>query len=99
MKSVSRRCGAALVAAGFAVASLATSPLRAAVPTVNKVVIVIEENHSEQSIIDQNGVAPYINGLAAQGASFSNFFAISHPSQPNYLQLFSGGSQGVYDNL
>ena len=27
--------------------------------------------------------------------SFNNFFAITHPSQPNYLQFFSGSAQGT----
>src|SRR5262249_52985575 len=39
--------------------------------------------------------APYINALASSGVLFTNFYAITHPSQPNYLQLFSGSNQGV----
>src|SRR5215212_3443542 len=66
----------------------------AALPTPDHVVIVIEENHSAQSILP-NASAPYINSLAASGFSFDNFYAIAHPSQPNYLQLFSGTNQGV----
>lgn len=58
------------------------------------VVIVIEENHSRSQIIG-NANAPYINRLARQGARFSHFHAITHPSQPNYLDLFSGSDQGV----
>ena len=86
----------------FLSAALAPIPLLApstpaAVPTPDHVVIVIEENHSAASILG-NPDAPYINSLAAGGASFTNFFAISHPSQPNYLQFFSGASQGVTTN-
>jgi hypothetical protein len=41
-------------------------------------------------------VYPYINNaLAAAGAVFSDSFAIEHPSEPNYLDLFSGSHQGV----
>jgi len=39
--------------------------------------------------------APYFQSLAAQGASFSQSYAITHPGQPNYIALFSGSTQGV----
>ncbi|GIP26876.1 acid phosphatase [Paenibacillus sp. J23TS9] len=58
------------------------------------VVIVVEENHSEQKIIG-NPSAPYINGLVNQGAYFTQSYATDHPSQPNYLVLFSGSNQGI----
>jgi acid phosphatase len=54
----------------------------------------MEENHGYSEIIGSPD-APYINSLATQGASFTNSHAITHPSQPNYLDLFSGSDQGV----
>src|SRR4051794_18612495 len=74
-----------LMSAGFA---------RGIPPTPDHVVIVIEENHSFSQVIGSPD-APFINGLAAAGASFTNCYAITHPSQPNYLQWFSGAAQGV----
>jgi acid phosphatase len=67
------------------------------IPRPAHVVIVIEENHAYSEIIG-NPEAPYINSLARQGASFPRSFAIGHPSEPNYLALFSGSSQGVRDD-
>ncbi len=64
------------------------------VPQYDHVVIVIEENHSSGEIIGSPS-APYINSLAAQGANFSQYFATTHPSQPNYLVMFSGTNQGI----
>ncbi len=58
------------------------------------IVIVMEENHSYADIIGSSS-APYINSLAAQGATFTNSHAITHPSEPNYLALFSGSTQGL----
>ncbi len=59
------------------------------------VVIVIMENHAFGEIIGSAN-APYINNtLAANGALLINSFAVEHPSQPNYLDLFSGANQGV----
>jgi acid phosphatase len=62
-----------------------------------RVVLVIEENHSFGEIIG-SPAAPYINALARQGALMTNSFAVEHPSQPNYLDLFSGSNQGVTDD-
>jgi phosphatidylinositol-3-phosphatase len=57
-------------------------------------VIVVEENHSFGQIIG-NEHAPYLNSLAQSGILFTNSFAITHPSEPNYLALFSGSTHGV----
>jgi phosphatidylinositol-3-phosphatase len=56
--------------------------------------VVMEENHSYWQIIGSSQ-APYINTLASEGALFTNSYAVTHPSQPNYLALFSGSTQGV----
>jgi acid phosphatase len=58
------------------------------------VVVVMEENHSYRDIIGSR-YAPYLNRLARHGASLVHFYAITHPSEPNYLALFSGSTQGL----
>jgi len=58
------------------------------------VVVVIEENHSYDQIIG-NPDAPFINKLATEGALFTGSHGVDHPSQPNYLALFSGSTQGT----
>ncbi len=69
----------------------------ASVPRPDHVVVVLFENTSQSSIIG-NSSAPYFNQLASTGANFTNSFAIEHPSEPNYLDLFSGSNQGVTDD-
>ena len=64
-------------------------------PSPQKVVIVVLENHDYQEIVGDTVNAPYINSLIGQGLLFNNAHAIEHPSQPNYLDLFSGSNQGV----
>jgi acid phosphatase len=59
--------------------------------------VVIGENTSAGSVFG-SASAPYINALANAGAKFTNSFAITHPSQPNYLQLYSGSNQGITDD-
>ena len=73
-------------------------PVSAQLPSTppSHIVILIEENHSYSSIYGSSS-APNINALAAlpNAAVFSNCHAITHPSQPNYLQLYSGSNQGL----
>jgi len=85
----------AVAAVGGVVCSFASNVAHATPPHYDHVVVVIEENHAQTQIIGNAAQAPYINGLATGGISFNNFFAITHPSQPNYLQFFSGSAQGV----
>jgi phosphatidylinositol-3-phosphatase len=66
------------------------------------IVIVIEENKNFGSVIDalpdtprEKSHAPYLNSLARRGALLTNYHALHHPSQPNYLEIFSGSEQGV----
>lgn len=57
-------------------------------------VILVLENHAFNQILSSSN-APYIQQLATSGAVFTQSFALTHPSQPNYLMLFSGSNQGV----
>lgn len=63
-------------------------------PKPDHIVIVIEENHGFDQIIGSPH-APFINQLAEEGALFTNSHGVTHPSQPNYIALFSGSVQGV----
>jgi phosphatidylinositol-3-phosphatase len=86
--------GAISLSAGLAIAP--TVPASAgSVPRFDHVVIVVMENKNEDAIIGRPAEAPYLNKLASGGAVFSNSYAVAHPSQPNYLALFSGSTHGV----
>lgn len=52
------------------------------------------ENHSYNDVIG-NPQARYLNTLARSGALFTSSYGVSHPSEPNYLALFSGSTHGV----
>ena len=85
----------------FSVAAACFAAVRAADGTPHRydhVVIVVEENRAPSQIIGDLENAPYINSLAAGGVSIGRLFAHEHPSQPNYIQLFSGSNQGVLDD-
>ncbi|MCK9927006.1 alkaline phosphatase family protein [Frankia sp. Mgl5] len=71
------------------------APARAAsLPTPDHVVVVVFENHAYSQVIGSSS-APYINSLKTGGANLTASYAITHPSQPNYMALFSGGTQGI----
>jgi hypothetical protein len=60
-------------------------------------VVVIMENHSYAQVIG-NANAPYVNSLRARGANFTNSHGVAHPSEPNYLGLFSGTTENLTDD-
>ena len=66
-------------------------------PRPDHIVIVVEENKSFSQIIG-NADAPYINALAKRGVLFTNSYGVTHPSQPNYLALFTGSTRGIGSN-
>lgn len=86
-----------VVGAGTLSATSALGDNAHPLPRPDHIVMVIEENHSYSQIIDSPD-APYINSLATRGAVFTQSFGVTYPSQPNYLALFSGSTQGITDN-
>jgi len=59
--------------------------------------LIVFENRSYGEVIG-NRSAPYFNELAARFALATSYHAVARPSQPNYLALISGSTQGVRDN-
>lgn len=85
-------------AALWASIGAAAQPAHAAgLPAPDHIVVAVFENHAYNQVIGSSS-APYINSLKSGGANLTNSFGITHPSQPNYLQLFSGSNQGVTDD-
>jgi phospholipase C len=75
-------------------AATTTSAATSTMPRFAHVVVVVEENHSYADVIGKSS-APYLNSLAAGGALFTQSYAVTHPSEPNYLALFSGSTHGL----
>lgn len=61
----------------------------------NKVLIVIEENHSYSEMRKQ---MPYLASLATRYSFAKNYTAITHPSLPNYLAIAGGSTFGIRDD-
>jgi phosphatidylinositol-3-phosphatase len=72
------------------------APSEAAPPRVAHVTIVMMENKDYDWVVGSPH-APYFNTtLVPQGALMRNSHAVAHPSEPNYLALFSGSTQGIH---
>ncbi|KAI7854836.1 phosphoesterase family-domain-containing protein [Circinella umbellata] len=78
------------------VASVATSVCAATAVSgkdYDRIVIVVLENQDYKDCIAD----PYFSKVAENhnGVVLSNFFALTHPSQPNYVGLISGSFDGI----
>jgi hypothetical protein len=82
-------------------AASTTSPVPTAGPAgrtrPDHVVVVVFENKAAGQI-DGSSSAPYFNSLMAGSAVLTESRAVAHPSQPNYLALFSGSTQDITDD-
>jgi acid phosphatase len=71
--------------------------VRARVPHFDHIVVVVEENRAYRDVIGSPD-APYINRLADSGTLLTRSYGVIHPSEPNYLALFSGSTHGLVDD-
>ena len=67
------------------------------VPRLDHVFVVVLENRAYEEVIG-SAEAPYLNHLAGEWSSATDFHALTHPSLPNYLGLFAGDTFGLTTN-
>ncbi|MFL5838997.1 MAG: alkaline phosphatase family protein, partial [Thermoleophilaceae bacterium] len=79
--------------AGDGPGSAARLPGQRPIP-LDRVSVLVLENRSWGQIIG-NPDAPYLNSLARRGAVETDYYAITHPSLPNYLALTTGGHKNI----
>jgi hypothetical protein len=68
-----------------------TSLPPASLGPINHIFLVVEENASAAAVIG-GPLMPYLNSLATQGGSASEYFANTHPSIGNYFMLTVGNT-------
>lgn len=76
------------------VAPLHAEPL----PRPDHVLIVIEENRGFKQMMNPLHRDSYLHALVKRGMLLTQSHGVAHPSQPNYLALFSGSTQGITSN-
>jgi hypothetical protein len=86
--------GFALVVAPGAVSATDAS---AAVPHYDHIVEIMMENQNYGTIIG-NPNAPHLNALATKYRLATNYFGVTHPSEPNYVANMGGSFFGIQDD-
>jgi phosphatidylinositol-3-phosphatase len=78
---------------GSGIAAASSTP-GSGLPAFKHVYLIILENREYGAIVG-SGAAPYLNSLVAKYGQLTNLYAETHPSEPNYIALTSGGLQGT----
>jgi hypothetical protein len=91
------RSAAVALGMGLCAATLG-GPAEAQAP--KHIFLIMMENHATEQIFGNTADAPYINDLIKQPGVVhaTQYFGVTHPSLPNYLALFSGSTQGIFDD-
>src|SRR4051794_39371759 len=67
------------------------------VPSFPHIFIVVMENQELDDVLG-NSRAPFANALAQQYGVAREFYAVTHPSLPNYLAMLGGDTFGVTED-
>jgi len=73
------------------------SPGRQDGGNLDRIFVVMLENHSQSSVIDDPN-APYLTSLAHTYAMADHYYGVTHPSMPNYLAAIAGDNFGIQDD-
>jgi phosphatidylinositol-3-phosphatase len=66
-------------------------------PVFGHVYLIVLENHGYDTVV-KGKLMPYLQGLIRQGGLATAYQAVSRPSQPNYIALFSGDVHDIDDD-
>ncbi len=73
---------------------LASASVAVTQPHPQKVMLVVLENTDYEEALAQ----PFMAKLAREGGLLTNYFSVTHPSQPNYLAMTAGSTHEVTTN-
>lgn len=71
-----------------------TSVSKSLVPNFDHIVIIIFENEEYDDVIG-NSLMPNFNKLANEHTLLTQYYAVRHPSLPNYIALMGGNTFGI----
>jgi len=77
--------------------SPATLAGKSLVPNFEHIVIIMFENQEFDNVIG-NSDMPTFNKLANEDTLLTQYYAVRHPSLPNYIALMSGDTFGITEN-
>jgi phospholipase C len=64
------------------------------IPAFEHIIMIMFENRDYRLVIG-NKTMPVFNQLAAQNVLLTNYYAVAHPSLPNYIALMGGDTFGI----
>jgi hypothetical protein len=73
------------------------STTNSAIPRYQHIVEIMMENTSYSTIIG-NPLAPNLNALASEYGLATNYWGVTHPSEPNYVANVGGSFFGIQDD-
>jgi hypothetical protein len=65
---------------------------------LDHVFLIVMENQTDTDILG-NANAPFINAYVKVANQATNYFAVGHPSAPNYLEIVGGSNFGLSDDF
>src|SRR3979411_1459539 len=83
-----------LTASAALTAGAATASGPPGVARYDHIFVIVEENHGFADVVG-NPAAPNLNALASQFGIATQYFGVTHPSEPNYVALLGGSPFGV----
>jgi phosphatidylinositol-3-phosphatase len=69
-------------------------PEKTEVPSFDHIILILLENKSYDSVMSGSSM-PHLDELARQNVLLTNYFAVAHPSLPNYIALMSGSTPNI----
>ncbi len=67
------------------------------VPNFNHIIMIVLENEYTQNVVGSPQMQNF-NALVKKGTLLSNYYAVGHPSLPNYMVLVSGSYQNISED-
>ncbi len=71
--------------------------LDARMPRYAHIFVIVEENKNYEQVVGSSA-APTLNALAREYGNATQFYAETHPSEPNYVAMIGGYSYGIRDD-
>jgi hypothetical protein len=68
------------------------------VPHYDHIFVIVEENKDRIQIVGDTQDAPTINRLAHTYGISDHYYAVTHPSEPNYVAIVGGYTYGIRDD-
>jgi phospholipase C len=74
------------------------SPANDKIPVFSHVILIVLENHEFTDVVGNTQAMPEFNRWINQYTLLTNYYAVAHPSLPNYLALIGGSTFGIHSD-